>query len=260
MGVNLMNSISKSLLFIIAFCFSSSTLSALKEDFWDSVDHSSLKFAQVTGGILLKNDCDCEIKDIELQTFPTSSNAAIRLLGYGSYYYEINSIQPGAIIEVRWDKFSNSGGQYLKLDQYSFDRISIAGRKILGKNKDYINQHFNINPNAVVENRGFKVSVKNLCPHPVKVAVNYKNTSGTWVTKSWWKFSQNESANLTSNNHYILTRDSRLYFYAETSNRTNIAWAGDKKYVYIGFKKYGMRAIEDSEGDTYLELTCNAPT
>ncbi|WP_444995601.1 DUF1036 domain-containing protein [Aliikangiella sp. IMCC44359] len=249
----------KNIYFLSVFLifFSTPVFSQLKNDFWIAVDGSTLKYTQVKGGLLLKNDCNCKMTDIELQTYPTGSNAAVRLIGYGSYYYRIHSMKSGELIKINWNKFTNSSGKYLNLNEFSFDRISISGQKHLGKNRTSVSQHFTTDPYFTVENRGFSISVKNTCKYPIRVAIHYKNTSGSWVTKSWWEFQPNKSAKLMSKNQYLLTGDSKIYYYAETTNRTNIVWKGNKTVQYIGFKKYEMRSWDDFDGDTELELNCN---
>ncbi|WP_281561745.1 DUF1036 domain-containing protein [Thalassomonas sp. RHCl1] len=255
--INFMYINKRNLLCIALIIFSLPSYSGLKNDFWVPVENSALMYTQVKGGLILRNDCECEIRDVEIQTYPTSSNAVIRILGYGSYHYKVGPISEGQMVRVRWNKFSNSGGKYLKLDEYSFNRISISGKKADGEGKKYLNQHFTVDPGFTVENRGFKIKVKNNCHHPIKVAVNYRNTSGSWVTESWWKFQPNRSGNLATGGNHLLTGDSTIFYYAEATNGTNIVWAGDAKREYIGFKKYGMRMFDDFEGDTYIELNCN---
>lgn len=48
-----------------------------------------------------------------------------------------------------------------------------------------------------------------------------------------------------------------VYYYAETTDSSNIVWEGDKSFNYIGLKKYGMREYEDLDGVTDIELNCN---
>ena len=241
---------------LIILSASNSSFSELKNDFMISIDNSDFKYIQINGGILLINNCDYEINEIEIQTYPSSSNGITRILGIGSYYLKIESLKQGESVKVDWNKFSNTRGQRLKLEEYSFNRIRISGKKNSG-NKESINEHFPCNPNFTVENRGFKIKVKNICHHQIRVAVHYKNTQGSWVTDSWWTFAPNQSGNLVSGDQPLLTGDSRIYYYAETTDRSNIAWSGDKISTYIGFKKYGMREYLDYDGDTYLELNCN---
>ena len=246
-----------SFFFVLLMLFSSSAFSKLKNDFWVPVDNSELKYTQVKGGMLLKNDCRCEINNIEVQTYPSASNAASRIFGFGSYYYKVESIKEGDSVQLHWNKFSNTSGKYLNLDEYSFNRISISGKKQVGKKEKSISEHFHCDPRFTMEKRGFPITVKNICHHPIRLAVHYKNTSGSWVTDSWWKFDPSGAGTLVTNKQSILTNDSRLYYYAETTNGASIVWTDDKISYYIGFKKYGMRAFDDFDGDTYLELNCN---
>ena len=147
------------LLLVLFMIISSSALSELKNDFWISVENGNLKYTQVTGGLLLKNDGKQKIRNIEIQTFPSASNGMTRVFGIGSYYYRLDALEQNDVIKIYWEKFSNAEGNYLKLNEYSFNRICISGTEGSGDNKKAVNEHFGIDPQFTIENRGFKIKI-----------------------------------------------------------------------------------------------------
>lgn len=107
------------------------------------------------------------------------------------------------------------------------------------------------------ETRGFNIHLENKCNHPINCAIHFKDLNGQWVTEAWYHFDPYESYYLASNGDRLLTNDSVYYFYAETTDGSQISWAADDNYYWIGLVKYGMRKAEDASGETELSLTCN---
>ncbi|MBA1447068.1 MAG: DUF1036 domain-containing protein [Gammaproteobacteria bacterium] len=242
------------LIITIFIIFNSSTCFSLtKNDLWESIEGENLKFSQMENGLILKNDTQCEVKDIEIQTYPKSSNSVTRIMGIGSYYYKIDSLNPGKTELVYWDNFSNTEGKYLNTKEYAFNRVSFSADKFPGKNKKHLNEHYKLWASEKFLNFGFGINVENKCNHPIKFAIRIKDLKGEWNTEAWYSFKALESSYLKG----IKTRDSRYYYYAETSDASNIYWGVDDNYFYISLKKYGMRTGEDMDGDTNIVLTCN---
>lgn len=103
------------------------------------------------------------------------------------------------------------------------------------------------------ENAGFSVKVHNKCDESVRVAIHYKNIDGSWLTKFWWEIDPQENTYLSSGGERVKTNNSVLYYYAYADIG---AWRGDATFQEINGESYGMRKIEDTEGDTEIVLSC----
>jgi Group XII secretory phospholipase A2 precursor (PLA2G12)/Protein of unknown function (DUF1036) len=81
-----------------------------------------------------------------------------------------------------------------------------------------------------------KISFKNSCSHPIQVAIHFQNLQNQWETKAWYSFSPGESSRLNG----VDTKNRYLYYYAETTDRSNIVWKGNDTSETIGGRVYNM--------------------
>lgn len=245
---------------LVILLFPLTVFSQPKENYWGTIDEKQIKFTQVDGGLLIKNETGADVSDVEIQTYPSASNPVTRILGMGSYYYKIDTIGNNETVAASWNKFSNTDGQMLKLEEYSFDRVSFDGTIDYADRDpvDFNDHHTITNPHEFRIDRGYPVHVINQCNHPVELAVRAKTLNGEWVTRSWYTFAANEESSLNDREGVLLlTSESTMYFYAKTTDGSDIVWEGDDYYVTIGFRKYGMHVLNDDEGQTDIGLTCN---
>lgn len=108
---------------------------------------------------------------------------------------------------------------------------------------------------ANVNTGGFKVT--NNCHHPVRVAIHYRNLGSEWVSMGWWTVEPKTATYLAdSDNRRLITSAEGWYYYAESTDQTNLVWKGDQ------MKKYGtldlpMSLVKDKEGDSEWTLVCD---
>lgn len=99
------------------------------------------------------------------------------------------------------------------------------------------------------------IHVKNKCNKTIKVAIDYKAVSGTWKTEYWYKFTPYESGYLTDSGVRLSTRNSILYYYAVSDDKTSV-WNGNEVTKYISGEKIEMGKLVDKQGDNNLIFTC----
>lgn len=99
---------------------------------------------------------------------------------------------------------------------------------------------------------GHRIQFTNNCDQPLKLAINYKTTSGEWVTDGWWKFEPNEGAYLSNQR----TNNAILYYYVKPEDGSRLNFKGEYAKSFEGNTLY-MREIEDNVGDTEWSVTCN---
>jgi uncharacterized membrane protein len=98
----------------------------------------------------------------------------------------------------------------------------------------------NVNPPASSSASVSTIAFKNSCSHPLQVAVRFQNTSGQWETRNWYSFVPGESARLNG----VETRNRYVYYYAQTTDSSNIVWSGKDTRVTIGNTTYDMKMID----------------
>jgi uncharacterized membrane protein len=102
---------------------------------------------------------------------------------------------------------------------------------------------------------------KNNCPSPVKLAVRYRDENENWVTGGWWRFDGREGAHLrrSSTNSRVLTNNSIVYYYAETTGGKRATWSGNtaKRFgnTTLPMKRKEMR--QNSDGTYLLSINCD---
>lgn len=99
--------------------------------------------------------------------------------------------------------------------------------------------------------------ITNKCHHPVRVAIHYRGLDNNWISEGWWDVSGSTSSYLAGDDskRKLMTSAERWYFYAESTNETNLIWKGDQ-IKQFGSVELPMRELRDSEGDSEWTLSC----
>ncbi len=99
--------------------------------------------------------------------------------------------------------------------------------------------------------------VINNCQHPVRLAIHYRNLGGAWVSMGWWTVGPKAAIYLAdSTNRRLSTSSEGWYYYAESTDQTNLVWKGDKIIKYEGVE-LPMSLLKDDEGDSEWTLVCD---
>jgi uncharacterized membrane protein len=104
---------------------------------------------------------------------------------------------------------------------------------------------------------GFPFRVRNDCRHPVRVAVRYLELNGTWMVGGWWSLTPGAEVVLTyARQPRPETRHNIWYYYAETTNNTNIQWRGDHGFTFRN-EPIQMRRMDNTRSVKSWTLQCN---
>jgi tetratricopeptide (TPR) repeat protein len=104
---------------------------------------------------------------------------------------------------------------------------------------------------------GHKLKVTNQCSRPVSISIYFLNSA----TNQWkgyrWDIKSDTSTYLGTGTdaEVMATTAHEIYYYAETTDGTNLVWKGDYPRTE-GNKTLNMRKLADSEGDIDWALTC----
>ncbi len=108
---------------------------------------------------------------------------------------------------------------------------------------------------------GRRFYLRNNCSAPIEFLLRYKDrASDEWITKGWWRLKANEKSFLTSDKLYIKSSNKIAYYFARTTDGSNVSWRGDKKRQYNG-KTYSMKKKEvdiNSQGHYSIGLKCSS--
>lgn len=104
---------------------------------------------------------------------------------------------------------------------------------------------------------GYGFVFENKCRHPITLVVRYKGLDDDWHIDGWWDVDSGESFYLEDENGNRLTsRGSIWYYYARSTNETNIEWKGKNRFTYDG-ARLPMIGIEDIEGESEWSTSCD---
>ena len=103
---------------------------------------------------------------------------------------------------------------------------------------------------------GYNYYFTNNCSSPVRLAIEYKNTSDEWVTEGWWNFAPGESAYLRSNGIRLASKNSIFYYYAEPTDNSGGYWGGNHKARFNG-EILNMKRKQDKNGHNEGDITCD---
>ena len=84
------------------------------------------------------------------------------------------------------------------------------------------------------------LALRNMCRHPVAIAVNFQELSGSWKTLGWYKISPGKWINPKG----VITRNRYLYYFAETTDGSIKEWSGKDLKVAFGGRSLDMRKID----------------
>ena len=107
--------------------------------------------------------------------------------------------------------------------------------------------------------QGF-IFVHNDCSEPVRFAVRYKNVSGFWRTKCFWRLAPGEAGHLAHSDlggNFLQTKNDVIYFWARGPNWT---WWGPHEHKCGGewLNMIQANTIIDSDGDVSMRLICRS--
>lgn len=101
-----------------------------------------------------------------------------------------------------------------------------------------------------------KITFRNSCPRDdVKLYVHYRNTDDRWITRGPWVFEYGDRANLSSNGNTLWTKNSIIYYRAETLDGSNV-WGGNQLIEY-GDDDIYMREYKSTSDTISVNLTCD---
>jgi hypothetical protein len=104
--------------------------------------------------------------------------------------------------------------------------------------------------------KGYSYHFTNKCKYPVRLAIRFVNLNNNWQTEGWWDVKAGEKIYLAdSNNVRLKSNKSIWYFYAETTDGSNLVWTGDKN-VSVGDRSLKMYKMKDSTGDSDWYINC----
>jgi len=99
------------------------------------------------------------------------------------------------------------------------------------------------------------ISFKNNCPRPIQIAVHFLNPANQWQSKAWYTFAPNEGpARLDG----IDTRNRYVYYYAETTDDSNLVWAGNLSQ-YVNDRLYNFQQIDTGPSVVRWTQTLSCP-
>jgi|GEM_PF-5573169 len=108
---------------------------------------------------------------------------------------------------------------------------------------------------------GRRFYLRNNCSAPIEFLLRYKEKySDSWETKGKWNFEGNQKSFLTSDDIYLKSSNKIAYYFARTTDGSNLSWRGDVKRQYNG-KTYSMKRVEmnvDPKGHYNIGLKCSS--
>ncbi|MEL6579821.1 MAG: hypothetical protein AAFQ14_08715 [Cyanobacteria bacterium J06621_12] len=103
----------------------------------------------------------------------------------------------------------------------------------------------------------YPIQLENGCSHPVSLLVRYHHPDFGWQVTGWWAFAPGERSFLSDEGERLETDKSTLYYYAETTDGSDLRWTGDYSYYYND-TLYDMSEVVDKEGVTSWKISCSA--
>ena len=100
--------------------------------------------------------------------------------------------------------------------------------------------------------------IENASGHPLRISIVYKNLQNEWEDAYGYTFAPDEKSTLLSRDpERVLLNNSTLYFYAETTDGSNLIWSGNDLTRNLGNRTIKMSKLEltHNENGFYLRLT-----
>jgi uncharacterized membrane protein len=155
-------------------------------------------------------------------------------------------IKNGKIADLRW-------GRHNGILAAPGETIKVMSEALAELNKQHAPAPATTPP---VSSTGYIFKFTNGCRHPVRLSIRYLDTSGAWKSDGWWRFEPGETGNLSSDDGLLRSNNSFWYYYAETTNGSELEWRGTEK-TKVGTREVPMRKAVDNEGDSEWSVTCN---
>jgi hypothetical protein len=101
---------------------------------------------------------------------------------------------------------------------------------------------------------GVPYTIRNDCRYPVRFAMRYLDTTGTWKTAGWWTFDANTGRTLEfTDGSRPASSHTVWYFYAETIGEPNLRWRTETNAFTLEGRTLNMHTVEGGNEHT---LTC----
>lgn len=103
------------------------------------------------------------------------------------------------------------------------------------------------------------VQVRNNCNRPIRMALSYRDKTGAWKNLKWWELQGNKNTFLSNNNERIESDNNVFYYYAETTDDSDIAWEGETSITFDGVTLAAKEVVltPDGDGNWVLTLACD---
>lgn len=107
-------------------------------------------------------------------------------------------------------------------------------------------------------NSGVPIIIDNTCHRPIKIAIHFKDAiTNSWKSAGWFNFTGGERSGLNSQGQSVRTKNATMYFYAATTDGSNLVWQGEQKEYLNGnlvnFKEY----VDNTNDKTILTISCS---
>jgi len=170
---------------------------------------------------------------------------------------------------ILWDKKVNAIIEYKKLGlvRVIFGIIVFLGSLLVSlglyslgiylseeEDKLFQTEHTTVNPGSSDDAFGFYF--ENKCYHPLMLVLRYKGVDGSWHTEAVWDIDAGFSGYLRDEyGNKLKTGNAVWYYYAKTTDDSNLEWIGDHYFLYEGVN-LPMIELEDTDGDSEWSVTC----
>ncbi len=102
----------------------------------------------------------------------------------------------------------------------------------------------------------YKVWFINICRNKVRLAINYKDIEGDWVTASWWVFGHYQHSYLIYEGNTLYTASKTLYYYIEDMDGHPIIQGRYRKLDPVYNKYYPMKKHTEPYEYGEIRLKC----
>lgn len=223
-----------------------------------------ISFSNTVSANLLENTFDKFSYFIFKAGWPTAT--------YVDYeFFEVNHSEKYVIVQMNGTSFWSDGKLNMRIkvafnSNFGIDNVKVIKHNALImepfktlellneviKNSNSFSNSSSANP---AYNSGNSIRVMNECHKSIRIAIRYKKITDDWVSSGWWEISQSKGIILYSNDKPLQTKNSVLYYFAESYDK-EIVWKGSGNSKYLDGKKLEMRRVHDNRGDIDITLAC----
>lgn len=113
--------------------------------------------------------------------------------------------------------------------------------------------------NEVEKTIGWPFELTNSCSRPIRFGLSYLSPTGEWKDVFGWELSPGKAITLSNNDMVIYSRNRTFYYYAETTDGSNMIWSGNDLTREFGGRSVGLKKVELSVfGNKFpFNLTCS---